>query len=54
MRMRRPNDYNQSMAISLGASQLNPHLNCAIIGLIPRDVRVFICCLVVGILSIVI
>ncbi len=54
MKVRRPNDYNQSMAIILGANQPNPHLNCVIIGLIPRHVKVFICCLVVGIPSIVI
>jgi hypothetical protein len=54
MRMRRPNDYNQSMAIILGASQPNPHFNCVNIGLIPKHVKKFICCLVVGIPNIVI
>jgi len=54
MKMRRLNDYNNSMAIIFGVSQLNPHFNCVTIGLIPRHVKVFICCLVVGIPSIII
>jgi hypothetical protein len=54
MKMRRLNDHNQSMAIILSASQPNPHFNCVTIGLIPRHVKVFICCLVVNMPSIVV
>lgn len=39
MRVRRPSDYNPSMAATLGPSQPSPHLNLAAVGLTPGYVR---------------
>lgn len=46
VRVRRPSDYNPSMAATLGPSQPSPHLNLAAVGLTPGYVRSS--CLVVG------
>ncbi|CAL5412209.1 unnamed protein product [Camellia sinensis] len=35
VRVRRPTDYNPTLAAALGPSQANPHLNLAAVGLIP-------------------
>lgn len=38
MKVRRPTDYNPSLAATLGPSQPSPHLNLAAVGLLPRCV----------------
>jgi splicing factor U2AF subunit len=43
--VRRPSDYNPSMAATLGPSQPSPHLNLAAVGLTPGYAGVSICCL---------
>lgn len=40
MRVRRPTDYNPSLAAALGPSQPSPHLNLAAAGLAPGYVVV--------------
>ncbi len=45
VRVRRPSDYNPSMAATLGPSQPSPHLNLAAVGLTPGYAGVSICCL---------
>ncbi|KAK1265762.1 Splicing factor U2af large subunit B [Acorus gramineus] len=41
VRVRRPTDYNPSLAAALGSSQPNPHLNLSAVGLTPGTLRGF-------------
>ncbi|RWW88227.1 hypothetical protein BHE74_00002906, partial [Ensete ventricosum] len=42
VKVRRPTDYNPSLAATLGPSQPSPHLNLAAVGLLPRCVNTLV------------